>query len=194
MPRLLWYLRLANWPSAPVGPFVFPRSFFTPSVMLGILMKWYSLNHPTSFLMKWLAIKMIASRLSFKVSGVSEVRISVGTLFSFTSEIGAKFLGHILWENVRWVDGRVTVVRHTQIFLLFCGSVNLYSTTRLLLPLMAGRVFLVRFGCCRIMLASVTLFGHESGVRSGMRCTIPREFLSSFLSLLAWVLFQGLTL
>ena len=47
-----------------VGPFVFPRSFFTPSVMLGILMKWYWLNHPMSFLMKWFAIKMIISRLS----------------------------------------------------------------------------------------------------------------------------------
>jgi hypothetical protein len=32
--------------------------------MLGILVKWYLLNHPTSFLMKWLEIKMIVLRLS----------------------------------------------------------------------------------------------------------------------------------
>ncbi len=46
--------------------------------------------------------------------GVGEVTISVGTLFFLTSEIGAKLVGHILWENVRWVDGRVTEVKHTQ--------------------------------------------------------------------------------
>jgi hypothetical protein len=51
--------------------------------------------------------------------GVSKVIISVGTLFSFTSEIGAKLFGHILWENVRWVDRQVTKVKHTQILLLF---------------------------------------------------------------------------
>ncbi len=33
--------------------------------------------------------------------GVKEVTISVGTLFSLTSEIGTKLFGHILWENVR---------------------------------------------------------------------------------------------
>jgi hypothetical protein len=32
--------------------------------------------------------------------GVSKVTISVVTLFSLTSEIGAKLFGHILWENV----------------------------------------------------------------------------------------------
>ncbi len=87
-------------------------------------------------------------------SGVSKVAISFGTLFSLTSEISAKLFGHILWKNVRWVDGWVTEVKHTQIFFLFGGSVNLYSTTRLLLPLTAGRIFLVRIGCCGIALAS----------------------------------------
>jgi hypothetical protein len=86
------------------------------------------------------------------LSGVSKVTISVGTLFSLTSEIGTKLFGHIIWEDVRWVDGWVMEVKHTQILLLFCGSVNLYSTTRLLLPLVAGRVFLVRIGCCGITL------------------------------------------
>ncbi len=75
-------------------------------------------------------------------------------------------------KNVHWVDGRVTEVKHTQILLLICGSVNLYSTTRLLLPLMAGRVFLICIGCCGIVLASVMLFGRESGVGNGTRCTI----------------------
>ncbi len=36
--------------------------------------------------------------------GVSEVTISVGTLLTLTSEVGAKLLGHILWENVHWID------------------------------------------------------------------------------------------
>jgi hypothetical protein len=109
--------------------------------------------------------------------GVSKVTISVGTLFSLSSEIGKELFGHILWENVCWVDGRVTEVKHTQILLLFCGSVNLYSMTRLLLPLTAGRVFLVCIRCCGIVLASVTLFGCESDVGSGTRCTIHKGFL-----------------
>ncbi len=104
--------------------------------------------------------------------GLNKVAISVGTLLSLTSEISAKLFGHILWENVRWVDGQVTEVKYTQILLLFGGSVNLYSKTRLLLPLMAGRVFLVCIWCCGIVLDSITLFGRESGVRSGTRCTI----------------------
>jgi hypothetical protein len=64
--------------------------------------------------------------------GVSKVTISFGTLFTLTSEVGAKLFRHILWENVRWVDGWVTKVKHTQILLLFGSSVNLYSTTGLL--------------------------------------------------------------
>ena len=68
-------------------------------------------------------------------------------------------------------------VKHTQILLLFCGSVNLYSTTRLLLPLTAGRIVFVRIGSCGIALASVMLLGHESGVESGTRCTIRKGIL-----------------
>jgi hypothetical protein len=45
-------------------PLVLPRSFLTPSVISGIFMKWYSLNQPMLFLLKWLAIVMIVSRLS----------------------------------------------------------------------------------------------------------------------------------
>jgi hypothetical protein len=112
-----------------------------------------------------------------RLPGVSKVTISVGTLFFLTSEIGAKLFGHIFWENVRWVDGWVTELKHTQILFLFCGSVNLYSTTRLPLHLMAGRVFLIRIGCCGIALASVTLFGRESGVGSETRCTIREGIL-----------------
>jgi hypothetical protein len=40
------------------------------------------------------------------------------------------------------------------------------------LPLMAERIVFVRIGSCWIKLASVMLFGCESGVGSGMRCTI----------------------
>ncbi len=87
------------------------------------------------------------------------------------------FFGHILWEDVHGVDGRVIEVKHTQILLLFGGSVFLYSATGLLLPLTAGRVFLIRIGCCGIALASVTQFGHESGVGSGTRCTIHEGIL-----------------
>jgi hypothetical protein len=114
-------------------------------------------------------------RLAFELRslpGMSKVTIGVGTLLSFASEVGTMLFGHILWKNVHWVDGWVMEVKHTQILLLFGGSINLYSTMRLLLRLMAGRVFLVRFWCCGIVLASVTLFGRESGVGSWTRCTI----------------------
>jgi hypothetical protein len=58
--------------------------------------------------------------------GVSKIAIGVGTLLSLASEIGTKLFGHILWEDVRWVDGWVPEVKHTQILLLFGGSVNLF--------------------------------------------------------------------
>ncbi len=109
--------------------------------------------------------------------GVSEITIGVGTLLSLASEVRTKLPGHILWEDVHWVDGQVMEVKHTQILLLFGGSVNLYSRTGLLLPLMAGRVFLVHIGCCEITLASVTLFVHESGIGNGTRCTICKGIL-----------------
>jgi hypothetical protein len=111
------------------------------------------------------------------LGGVSEVTISVVTLFTLTSEISTKLFEHILWENVRSVDGWVTEVKHTHILLLFGGSVNLNSTTRLLLPLMAGRIVFVRIRCCGIALASVMLFGCERGDGSGTRCTICKGTL-----------------
>ncbi len=121
---------------------------------------------------------MIVLRLSSEAFLVlSEITIGLGTLRSLAGEVCAKLFEHILWEDVRWVNGRVTEVKHTQILLLFGSSVNLYSRTGLLLPLMAGRVFLVRIGCCGIALASVTLFGRESGVGSGARCTIREGIL-----------------
>jgi hypothetical protein len=106
------------------------------------------------------------------LSGVSEIAIDVGTLLSLSSEVGTKLFRHILWEDVRRVDGRVTEVKHTQIRFLFGSDVNLYSTTGLLLPLTAGRVFLVYIGCCGIAFASVALFGRESNIGSGTRCTV----------------------
>jgi hypothetical protein len=109
--------------------------------------------------------------------GVSKVTISVVTLFTLTSEISAKIFGHILWENVRRVDRQVTKVKHTKILFLFSSSVNLYSTIWLLLPLMAGRIVFVCIRFCGIALASVTLFGCESGVGSGSRCTICKGIL-----------------
>jgi hypothetical protein len=119
-------------------------------------------------------------RLAFELQslpGVSKIAFGVGTLLSLASEVGAKLFGNILWENVRWVDGWVTEVKHTQILLLFGGSVNLYSTTGLLLPLTAGRVFLVCIGCCGIALTSVILFRRESGIGSEARCTIHEGIL-----------------
>ncbi len=50
-------------------------------------------------------------RIAFELQSlprVSKVTISVVTLFSLTSEVSAKLFGHILWENIRRVDGRVT--------------------------------------------------------------------------------------
>ncbi len=114
-------------------------------------------------------------RLAFELQSlprVSKVTISVVTLFSIASEICAKLFRHILGENVRRIDGRIMEVEHTQILFLFGSSINLYSTTRFLLPLTAGGIVLVCIKCCRVMLASVTLFGSGSGVRIGTRCTI----------------------
>jgi hypothetical protein len=118
--------------------------------------------------------------LAFKLHslpGVSKIAIGVGTLLSLASEVGAKLFGHILWEDFCWVDGQVTEVKHTQIFLLFGGSVNLYSTMGLLLLLTTGRVFLVCIGSCGISLTSAMLFGRESGVGSGTRCIICEGIL-----------------
>jgi hypothetical protein len=42
----------------------------------------------------------------------------------------------------------------------------------LLLPLLAGRIVFVCIGCCRVALASIMLFGRESGVESETRCVI----------------------
>jgi hypothetical protein len=109
--------------------------------------------------------------------GVSNIAIGVGTLLSLAGEVCAKLYRHIFWEDVCWVDGWVTEVKHTQIHLLFGSSVNLYSTMGLLLPLTARRDFLICIGCCGIALASVTLFGYESGIGSGTRCTIHEGIL-----------------
>jgi hypothetical protein len=109
--------------------------------------------------------------------GVSKISIGVGILLFLASEVGTKLIGHILWKDVCWVDEWVTEVKHTQILLLFGGSVNPYSKMGLLLPLTAGRVFLICIGCCGITLTSVMLFGHESGVGSGTRCTIYEGIL-----------------
>jgi hypothetical protein len=110
---------------------------------------------------------MIVSCLSSEAFlGWSKVAIGVGTLLSLASEVDTKLFGHILWKNVHGVDGWVTEVKHTQILLLFCGSINLYSTARLILPLTTERVFLVCFWFCVIALASVMLFGCENGIGS----------------------------
>jgi hypothetical protein len=37
---------------------------------------------------------------------VSKIAIGVGTLLSLAGEVYAKLFGHILWEDVPWVDGR----------------------------------------------------------------------------------------
>ncbi len=104
--------------------------------------------------------------------GVRKVTISVVTIFSLASEVHAKFFRSILWENVCRIDGWIMEVKHTHILFLFGSSINLYSVTRLLLPLMAGRIVFVCIGCCKVMLASITLFERESGVGSEIRCAI----------------------
>jgi hypothetical protein len=52
--------------------------------------------------------------------GVCKVTIGVGTLLSLAGEVCAKLFKHVLWEDVRWVDGWVTEVKHTQILLVWC--------------------------------------------------------------------------
>jgi hypothetical protein len=109
--------------------------------------------------------------------GVSKDTISVVTLFSLASEVSAKLFGQILWKKFQRVDGRVTEVKHTQILFLFGSSINLYSATRLLLPLMARRIVSVCIGCCRVALASVMMFGRGSSIGSGTRWTVRKGIL-----------------
>ncbi len=119
-------------------------------------------------------------RLAFELQsppGVSKIAINVRTLLPLAREVGTNLFRHVLWEDVCWVYGWVTEVKHAQILFLFGGSVNLYSTMGLLLPLTAGRVFLVCIRCCGIALTTVTLFGRESGVGSGTRCAIWKGIL-----------------
>jgi hypothetical protein len=109
--------------------------------------------------------------------GVNEVTISAVTLFPLASEVCAKLFGHILWENVCRVDRGITEVKHTHTLFLFGSSINLYFSTRLLLPLMARRIVFDHVGCCRVAFASVMLFGSGSGVGSGTRFTIHKGIL-----------------
>jgi hypothetical protein len=104
--------------------------------------------------------------------GASKVTIRVVTLFSLASEVCTKLFRCILWENIHWVDGPIMEVKHDHILFLFGSSINLYSTTRLLLPLTARGIVFICIACFRVVLASVMLFGCESGVGSGTRCTI----------------------
>jgi hypothetical protein len=136
-------------------------------------------------------------RLAFELRsflGVSKIAIGVGTLLSLANEVGAKLFRHILWEDVRWVDGWVTEVKHTQILLLFGGSVNPYPTTGLLLPLTAGRVSSFVLGVVGSHLPLLCCSGMKVALGVGRDAQSTREFLSSFLYLLAWMCFQGLTL
>jgi hypothetical protein len=94
------------------------------------------------------------------------------SFFPLASEVCAKLFRHIPWENVCRVDGHTTEVKHTQNLFLFSSSINLYSATRRLLPLMARRIVFVYIRCCRVTLAFVTLFGYARGVGSGTRCAI----------------------
>jgi hypothetical protein len=119
------------------------------------------------------------------VPGVSKIAIGVGTLLSLASEVGTKFFGHILWEDVHWVDGWVTEVKHTQILLFFGGSVNLYSTMGPLLPLMARRFSLFVSGVVGSRLPPLRCLGVKVALGVGQDAQSTREFLSSFLSLLA---------
>jgi hypothetical protein len=56
------------------------------------------------------------------------------------------------------------------------------------LPLMAGRIVFVCIRCCRVVIASVTLFGSGSGDRNGTRCTIHKGILF----ILPWSAGQGI--
>ncbi len=58
------------------------------------------------------------------------------------------------------------------IFFLFGGSINLYSTTRLLLLLMNRGIVFICIRCSQVTRASITLFGSGIGVGIGTRCTI----------------------
>ncbi len=69
---------------------MFPKSFLEPSVMLGILIKWYSLNQPMYFFDEMIGDH--DDRIAFELQGflgVSKVTISAVTLFFIASEVSA---------------------------------------------------------------------------------------------------------
>ncbi len=81
---------------------MFPRSFFTYTFCdVGHPHEMVFIESSHIFLDEMIGDQ--DDRLAFELQslpGVSKVTISAGTLFSLTSEIGAKLFGHILWENV----------------------------------------------------------------------------------------------
>jgi hypothetical protein len=137
---------------------------------------WY-ISTFVRYISRWLVTTDLLAFEFQSLHGVSEVTISVVTLFFLASEVHTKLFRHILWKNVRRVDEGIMEVKHTQILFLFGSSIDLYSATRLLLPLMDGRIVFICIGCCRVALASVTLFESGSGVGTGMRCTIHNGIL-----------------
>ncbi len=172
--RFLWYnglitLQYRNQTSQAillVGHFVFPRSVFTPSVMLA-----------TSFLIKWLAIKMIVSRLSSKAFlGWAKLQLVLVHSFplqvKFPQAFGAYPLGRC---PLGWWTGYGGKTYPDPSSLWQQCQPLLHDGASFASDNQKGFPSLYR--CCGIALASVTLFGHESGVGSGMRCTICEGIL-----------------
>jgi hypothetical protein len=135
------------------------------------------------------------NRLVFELQslpGVSKVTISVVTLFSLTSEISAKLFGHIVWENVWGVDKQVTEVKHTQV-IFSLAAVSTFTQQQGFFCLWRPEgLSLLALGVVGSRLPPLRFLGMKVALEVGQDAPSAREFISSFLGPLAWVLFQGL--
>jgi hypothetical protein len=124
--------------------------------------------------------------------GGNEVTISVVTLFTLTSEISANLFGHILWENVRRVDGRVTEVNIPKSFISL-AAVSTFTPPRGFFCLSRPEgLSLFVSGVVGLRLPPLRCSGMKVVLEVGQDAPSAMEFFTFFLGLLAWVLFQGL--
>jgi hypothetical protein len=126
--------------------------------------------------------------------GVSKIAIGVSTLHSLAGEVCAKLFGHILWEDFCWIDGQVMEVNIPRSFFSL-AAVSTFTPPRGFFCLWWPKGFSSFVsGVVGSCLPLLRCAGVKVALGVGRDAPSAREFLSSFLSLLAWVLFQGLTL
>ncbi len=157
-----------------LGPLLFPRSFLTLLVILGIFVKWYWLNQPMSCLLKWLAITKIDSLLR------SEGFLGWVKLQLALYEDGENLIKHVLREHVQLIDRDIYEIECSQFSLLFGGSIHHHHATKHLQPLMRGSFFHTPIRGSWVALIPMVLFGVWVLIRIRKGCTICKWRLIFF--------------